>query len=140
MAGDHACVCESGVKVSRPVFEMEIATEEPFVVYGRRRQAIRGQEMYCGMENSCIHEQEMDMFLSGPINMFHDCLNMDTWETYDVTTYFPMYGEEMAEGSSLAYCSDYTFHCVDEIEGKKPRRVSTSLPVVWAVYAAIFGA
>jgi len=114
MAGDHACVCESGVKVSRPVLEMEIATEEPFVVYGRRRQAIRGQEMYCGMENSCIHEQEMDMFLAGPIDMFHDCLHMETWETYDVTTYFPMYGEEMAEGSSLAYCSDYTFHCVEE--------------------------
>jgi len=119
MAGDHACVCESGVKVSRPV--MEIATEEPFLVYGRRRQAIRGQEMYCGMENSCIHEQEMPTFLAGPIDMFHDCLHMETWETYDVSTYFPMNGEEMAEGSSLAYCSDYTFHCVDEIEVELPK-------------------
>merc|ERR1719206_1245367 len=83
--------------------------------------AIRGQEMYCGMENSCIHEQEMPTFLAGPIDMFHDCLHMETWETYDVSTYFPMNGEEMAEGSSLAYCSDYTFHCVDEIEVELPK-------------------
>merc|ERR1719354_1252248 len=80
---------------------------------GRRKLAIRGEEMYCGMENSCIHEVGSDMF-AGPIGVFHDCLNMGTWETYYVTSYFPINSDEMPEGSSLAFCSDFTFHCMEE--------------------------
>jgi len=107
--GDHSCGCESGMKISMPV----IVTEEPFVVYGRRNMAIYGQEMYCERENSCIYYEEVNEYMTGPLSFFHDCLDMSTWESYEISTYFPLDGQEMREGSSLAYCSDFTFHCLE---------------------------
>jgi len=109
--GDHMCTCDSGLKYATYVGEVpEVPTEMP-VVYGRRKMAIRGQEMYCGRANSCLYEQEVEPGFAGPIENYYDCLHLDSFESYEVTTYFPMNGELMSEEGSEVYCNEYTFHC-----------------------------
>merc|ERR1719483_604001 len=76
MQGDHACVCESGVKYSMPAIESSMEPS-PEPLFGRRNMAIYGEEMYCSRENSCIHDNgyyDNNMGMVGPISMSHDCL------------------------------------------------------------------
>ena len=109
--GDHMCTCDSALKYATYVGEVpEMPTEMP-VVYGRRKMAIQGQEMYCGRANSCLYEQEVEPGFAGPIDNYYDCLHLESFESYEVTTYFPMNGDVMSEEGSNLYCSDYTFHC-----------------------------
>merc|ERR1719461_1944670 len=70
--------------------------------------------MYCAMENSCIHTEEVDDAFAGSISSYYNCMNLDTWEVYDVSTYIPINGDVMPEGSSYAYCDDYAFSCYEE--------------------------
>ena len=105
------CTCDSGFKYATFVGEVpDVPTEMP-VLYGRRKMAIRGQEMYCGRANSCLYEQEVEPGFAGPIDNYYDCLHLESFESYEVTTYFPMNGDVMSEEGSNLYCSDYTFHC-----------------------------
>jgi len=119
MMGDYDCVCESGEKYA--VFHggydttMSPTTEPTYMmVRGRRRAAIYGEDMYCAMENSCIHSEEVDDAFAGSISSYYNCMNLDTWEVYDVSTYNPINGDVMPEGSSYAYCDDYAFSCYEE--------------------------
>lgn len=134
--GDHSCVCSAGVKISSlvdpdmilptffPDMELDYIDEEDYIVYGRRKMAIDGEEMmYCERENLCIYNHEVDEPIAGPLSSFHGCLDMNSWESYEISSYFPLDGEEMREGGSLAYCSDYIFDClvlIDDSEGKIP--------------------
>merc|ERR1719483_747267 len=74
MQGDHACVCESGVKYSMPAIESSMEPS-PEPLFGRRNMAIYGEEMYCSRENSCIHDNgyyDNNMGMVGPISMAND--------------------------------------------------------------------
>jgi len=119
MMGDYDCVCESGEKYA--VFHggydttMSPTTEPTYMrVRGRRRAAVYGEEMYCEMGNSCIYSEEADDALAGSLSNFYKCMNLDTWEVYEVSTHFPYSGDVMPEGSSYAYCDDYAFSCFEE--------------------------
>ena len=83
------------------------------VTGGRRKMAIPGEESYCGRENSCIFNEELESFIVGPLHIFQNCLDMSTWETYEISTYFPLDGDIMREGSSLTYCRDLRFFCTE---------------------------
>ena len=108
--GDHMCTCDTGLKHAEYVGEIVLPTDMP-VVYGRRKMAIQGQEMYCSRANSCLYEKEFAPGLAGPIDNSYDCLHLVSFESYEVTTYFPMNGELMSDEGSNLYCSDYIFYC-----------------------------
>jgi len=101
--GDVHCVCEDGYQ--------KVAEELP-MLGGRRKMAIMGEESYCEGSNSCKFEQESMM--AGPIDLYFECLSLDTMETYEVTSYFPDSGDLMSEDSSNYMCDNYTFNCREE--------------------------
>ena len=84
------------------MYDVEIEDVEIDIDYmvtgGRRHMAIYGEEMYCGREHSCIFNEELESLIVGPLRFFHECLDMNTWETYEISTYFPLDGEQMGEG------------------------------------------
>merc|ERR1719493_532728 len=92
--GDYDCVCESGEKYA--VFHggydttMSPTTEPTYMmVRGRRRAAIYGEEMYCEMGNSCIHYEDVEAGFAGGISSYYNCMNLDSWEVYEVSAHFP---------------------------------------------------
>merc|ERR1719203_1257753 len=112
--GTHDCVCPEGLMKTAFHVAPEPMTSEFPVVYGRRKMAVYGEDMYCEDEMACLVEEEQEDGLAGPIGMFWDCLHLETWEYADVVTYYPVHGDEMPEDASKNYCMEYEFHCMEE--------------------------
>ena len=115
MIGDHDCYCDSGKKVAQWEGPIDLITLDPIfttslpILNGRRKLAIAGESAYCEGLHSCMYEEDVDLSIVGGMSTYYHCRDLETDETYEVTSYFPDHGDSMS--GSLDSCSDYSFHC-----------------------------
>merc|ERR1719499_288833 len=109
--GDYKCVCEDGLtKIAEKKDENLVPVVDEI---GRRNMAVYGEAAHCEGANTCKIQQEQPGGLAGPIDMFWDCLDLETFEIFDVTTHFVWDEEALLQDPNISidYCDDYTFHC-----------------------------
>merc|ERR1711953_1152130 len=100
-------MCEEGYKKYAEKIE-----DEEIIYRGRRKMAVYGENAHCKGVNTCKVEEEQPAGFAGPIAMFWDCLDLDSFEINDVTTHYD--GDQLEEDISMDYCYEYTFHCGEE--------------------------